>query len=170
MFEFNIWVLVSQTINFFVLFYILNKFLFIPIGEIISNRRKDLDKIKEDTIAENNQAKRIKAEYQEKLDNVQDEIEELRKKTIAEANNKVSNIIVDAQKRAETFMEEAEMEIFMERQQAWAQIRGEVVQLATIAAERVIEESLDDEMHRKLIARAIDKLEKDLPDYTAQNG
>jgi F0F1-type ATP synthase membrane subunit b/b' len=37
------------------------------------------------------------------------------------------------------------------------------VHLTLIAAEKVVEESLDDEIHRKLIERTIERLEEDLP-------
>jgi F0F1-type ATP synthase membrane subunit b/b' len=56
------------------------------------------------------------------------------------------------------------MEIFMERQTAWARIREEVVQLTLMAAEKVVEESLDTEMHHRLIQNTIERLEQNLPD------
>ncbi len=55
------------------------------------------------------------------------------------------------------------MELFNERQAAWIQLREEVVHLTLTAAERVVEESLDDDVHRKLINRTIERLETDLP-------
>ena len=57
------------------------------------------------------------------------------------------------------------MEVFMERQTAWAQIREEVIQLTINATEKVVQESLDDELHRKIIALSIERLAQDLPDY-----
>ena len=54
--------------------------------------------------------------------------------------------------------------MLLEKQRAWVQLRNDVIQLATDATERIIGESLDNEMHRKIILRTIDKLEKELPD------
>ena len=53
----------------------------------------------------------------------------------------------------------------MERQTAWAQIREEVIQLTINATEKVVQESLDDELHRKIIALSIERLAQELPDY-----
>jgi F0F1-type ATP synthase membrane subunit b/b' len=46
------------------------------------------------------------------------------------------------------------------------QLREEVVKLTLTAAERVVEESLNDEIHRKLIKNTIERLEADLPYHT----
>ena len=55
------------------------------------------------------------------------------------------------------------MELFNERQAAWMQLREEVVHLTLVAAERVVEQSLNDEIHRRLIKDTIDRLEIELP-------
>ena len=163
MFEVKIWVLISQTINFFVLFWILNKFLFIPIGKVIDKRREDIKKIMDETNAEYEKAKNIKNECQERLNNIKVEMDELKRQKVLEAEDSVAKVIVNARNKAETMKEEAELEILMEKQRAWIQMREDVVQLATEAAEKIIGESLNDEMHRKLITNSIEKLDKDLP-------
>ena len=163
MFEFKIWVLISQTINFFVLFWILNKFLFIPIGKVIEARQEEIAKMKGDTTAALDEAKRLKDECQERLNNIKVEMDELKRQKVQETEDSVAKVIVNAKNKAETIKEEAELEILMERQRAWIQMRTDVVQLATEAAEKIIGESLNDEMHRKLITNTIEKLDKDLP-------
>jgi len=60
------------------------------------------------------------------------------------------------------------MDLFMERQTAWAQIREQLVDLTEMATEKVLEDSLDDKMHRKIILRSIEKIEKDMPDHRKQ--
>lgn len=168
MFDIDIWVLISQTINFLILFWVLNRFLFTPVSQVISKRRDEVVKAKEDATAEYDEAKRLKAECQKRLDNIKDEMEALKKQKIAETNDKVNSIMVKAQNDATNLKEEVELEVFMERQKAWVQLRSDVVQLATSAAEKIIEESLDDEMHRKLIERTITKLDEELPDNRAE--
>ena len=163
MFEVKIWVLISQTINFFVLFWILNKFLFTPIGKVIDKRREDIKKIMDETNAEFEKAKHLKEECQERLNNIKVEMDELKRQKVQEAEDSVSKVIINAKNKAETMKEEAELEILMERQRAWIQMRTDVVQLATETAEKIIGVSLNDEMHRKLINNSIEKLDKDLP-------
>ena len=165
MFDINIGILISQTINFLVLFYILNRFLFKPISSIIDKRKEEIGKLKEEAVSANDQAKNLKDECQRRLDSIQGEIEDLRQQKIAEIQDQVNSIINNAQIKANTFMEEAELEVLLERMRAWKDIHSNVTKLATSAAEKIIEESLDDDMHRKLISRAITKIEKEMPAY-----
>ncbi len=165
MFDFDLTILVSQTINFFVLLFLLNRFLFVPIGNIIEERRRNLGHIKMLTDAEHQKALELKQEYEKHIEGIQEELYQIRQKAILEANHRVEEIIEEARKRAEEIIEHGEMEIFMERQTAWARLREEVVQLTLMAAEKVVEESLDDKMHRRLIEATIERLANDLPDH-----
>jgi F-type H+-transporting ATPase subunit b len=163
MFEFSWPVLISQTINFFVLLYILNRFLFTPMGKILQERRESIGRIKMSAEEEHNTALALKEVYEKHLANIEEEAYKIKQQAIKDANLKTTEIILEAREKAERIVEEGEMELFSERQAAWMQLREEVVHLTLIAAEKVVEESLDDEIHRKLIERTIERLEEDLP-------
>lgn len=167
MFDFDLTVLISQTINFFILLFLLKKFLFGPVGNIIEERRRHIGRIRLEIEAEKAKTLELKAEYEKHIENIQQELYEIRQKAIRSADERVGEIIDEARKKAEEIVEQGEMEIFMERQSAWARIREDVVQLTLMAAEKVVEESLDDEHHRRMIARTIERLENDLPDHGA---
>ena len=168
LFDFNLSILISQTINFFVLLFLLKRFLFVPIGKIIEERRTNLNRIKDQTQAEQYKALEYKQQYEKHLENLETELYQRRQQAILDTESKVAEIIQDARKRAEAIIEHGEMELFMERQSAWARIREEVVQLTLKAAEKVVEESLDDKIHRRLIESTIEKLSNDLPDYKSE--
>ena len=163
MFEVKIWVLISQTINFFVLFWILNEFLFRPISKVIDDRRNEIIKIKEETTEAYDEVKRLKEECQQRLNNIGKEMDELKHQKILEAEDSVAKVIVNAKNKAETMKEEAELEILLERQKAWVELRSDVVDIATKAVEKIIGESLNDTMQKVLINHTIEKLENDLP-------
>lgn len=165
LFEFSWPVLISQTINFFVLLLILKRFLFIPIGQILQERRESIGKVKLSAEEEHNIALALKAVYEEHLSNIEKEAYEIKQAAIHEANLKTAEIVIEAKEKAERIVEEGEMELFNERQAAWMELREEVVHLTLIAAERVVEQSLDDEIHRKLIKDTIDRIEAGLPDH-----
>jgi F-type H+-transporting ATPase subunit b len=162
-FSFSWSVLISQTINFFVLLYILNRFLFVPIGKILEKRREEIGRTRLISEKEHQAAMELKAVYEKHLANIEQEAYEIKQQVIHEANLKTAEILLEAKGKAERIVEEGEMELFSERQAAWIQLREEVVHLTLTAAERVVEESLDDNVHRKLINRTIERLETDLP-------
>ncbi len=167
LFDFDLTILVSQTLNFFVLLFILKKFLFVPLGEVVEERRRHLGRIKIAAEEEHRTALSLKELYEGHLSNIDTEIYDIKQRAVLEANLEKEDIIEEARKKADEIIEQGEMEIFMERQTAWARIREEVVQLTLMAAEKVVEESLDSEMHHRLIANTIERLEKDLPDHQA---
>lgn len=169
LFEFSWAILISQTINFFVLLYILNRFLFVPIGRILAERREAIGKIKLAAEEEHKIALELKEIYEKHLANIEKEAYEIKQNAIHEANLKTAEIILEAKEKAERIVEEGEMELFNERQAAWIQLREEVVHLTLLAAEKVVEESLNDEIHRKLIKNSIERLEKDLPYHTSND-
>ena len=107
MFEVKIWVLISQTINFFVLFWILNKFLFKPIGKVIEDRREEILRIKKETETAFDDAKVLKEKCQERLDNIKTEMDELKRQKLLETEDSVAKVIVNAKNKAETMKEEA---------------------------------------------------------------
>jgi F-type H+-transporting ATPase subunit b len=166
LFEFSWPVLISQTINFFVLLFILNRFLFIPVGQILEERRQSIGRIKISAEEEHRTALALKEVYEKHLANIEQEAYEIKQQAIQDANLQTAEIILEAKQKAERIVEEGEMELFSERQAAWMQLREEVVKLTLTAAERVVEESLNDEIHRKLIKNTIERLEADLPYHT----
>jgi len=164
LFDFDLSILISQTINFFILLFILKKLLFVPLGEVVEERRRQLGRIRIAAEEEHRTALSLKEVYEGHLSNIQTEIYEIKQNAIRDANREKEEIIEEARKKANEIIEQGEMEIFMERQTAWARIREEVVQLTLMAAEKVVEESLDTEMHHRLIQNTIERLEQNLPD------
>jgi F-type H+-transporting ATPase subunit b len=165
LFEFDWKILVSQTINFFILLLILRKFLFQPIQKIIEERQLQIGKIR--ISAEENLAvsEKLKKEYEDHLAKIEEESYQIKQEAIRQAHEKTKEILEEARIKAENIVEKGEMDLFLERQTAWAHIREEVVQLTLMAAEKVVERTIDDQMHRELIKKTIDKLEEELPDH-----
>ncbi|MDD3000640.1 MAG: F0F1 ATP synthase subunit B [Candidatus Riflebacteria bacterium] len=165
LFEIDLWILTSQTINFLILLIVLQKFLFKPIGKIVNERRDAICEIRKKTESDAKSAEELRNKYEQRIAKITDEAYLIRQQAIFEANEKCETILKEARAKAEQIIEEGEMEVFMERQTAWAQLRDEVIQLTINATEKVVQESLDDELHRKIIALSIERLAQDLPDY-----
>lgn len=168
MFDVDYGILFSQTLNFLILLFVLKKLLFEKVTVVLENRQKEIGKLRLDAEKMHEDSKKLKQEYQDLIDKIEEKSYELRQKAIQEAKKDTLGIIEDAKKRAEGIIEKGEMDLFMERQTAWAQIREQLVDLTEMATEKVLEDSLNDEMHRKIILRSIEKIEKDLPDHTKQ--
>lgn len=160
LFDVNPWILVSQVINFFVLLWLMNRFLYGPINEVLEARRKKISDTLDSAAAENQKAGELKGDYEKKLAQVEHEASQIKQKAITEAQSARDEILAGARSKSTELVEKAHMEIMLEKKKAWADLREEVVRLSLLVAERVIEKSLDPKSHQDLINKAIDGLER----------
>lgn len=100
------------------------------------------------------------AEYQAQLSTARDEAARIREEARAEGVQIIAELRQRAQEESERILTAAQAQIAAERQQAVAQLRGEVGRLATDLAERIVGESLaDDARQQRVIDRFLDELD-----------
>lgn len=147
--------LVAFIINFFLLLGLLTLVLYKPVTRMLDERSV---KIKEG-LAE---AERARAESVRAGEEVKAQIEAGRKEgqaIIAQANQVAERVKEEARdgarQEAEALIAKARAEIDREREEGFNQLRKEFVDLAMLAAEKVINQSLDKEAHQRLIEETL---------------
>ena len=140
-----------HTINFVVLIALLTKFLYRPIGTMLAERTRRIEESL--AAAERAQADLARAdrEREELLASTRREIGEMMAQAQSVAERIQTEARTSAQQEAQRIIETARQEAESERAQAMADLRREVAGLAVMAAERVINRSLDDRAHRQLV-------------------
>lgn len=145
------WTFIAQILNLFLQMYLIKRFLFKPINEILAKRKAMADAQLSDAAKARTEAEAMKAEYE---------------KDMAEARSKASDIIVSAQKTATAqsdkilqeataaaaaLKEKAQNDIEQEKKKAVSEIRSEIGGIAMDIAGKVIEREINEEDHKKLI-------------------
>lgn len=145
------WTFIAQILNLFLQAYLIKRFLFKPINEILAKRKAMADAQLRDAETARTEAEALKAEYE---------------KDMAEARSKASDIIVSAQKTATAqsdkilqeataaaaaLKEKAQNDIEQEKKKAVSEIRSEIGGIAMDIAGKVIEREINEEDHKKLI-------------------
>jgi F-type H+-transporting ATPase subunit b len=151
------WDFLLHTINFIVLIFLLNRFLYRPIVGMLDERSRRIEEslaAAERARAEVAQADR---EREELLVSARREIQEMMATAQQVADRVQSEARTTAQQEAQRIVETARQEAEAERAQAMAELRREVASLAVMAAERVISRSLDDQAHRQLVEQFLDE-------------
>ena len=147
--------LLFQIINTGILFLVLKIILFKPVLNIIEKRENMI----QDDLAEGAKAKNegiaLKKEYEEKVSLAKDEGREIIKQATARAEEKSNQIISDAQAEAIALKAKATKEIAQEKEQAIAEIRNDISDIAILAASKVLEEDIDKAKHEDLIEKFI---------------
>jgi F-type H+-transporting ATPase subunit b len=147
--------LLAFVINFFLLLGLLTLVLYKPITRMLDDRAS---KIKESL----DQAERMKQEMAHAEETVKVQIEAGRREgqaIIAQASQTADRLKeearAEARKEAETVIGKARAEIAMEREESFNQLRREFADLAVLAAEKVIEQSVDKKAHQQLIEKVL---------------
>ena len=141
-----------------VLFFAFSYFLFDPVRKMLNDRKEkiqfELDDAKENM--ENAQA--LKAEYEEKLKNVEKEAEailsEARRKALANENA----IVAQAKEEAARILDRARVEAELEKQKMADDVKREMVSIASILAGKVVSASIDTTVQDQLIDETLKEM------------
>jgi F-type H+-transporting ATPase subunit b len=145
-------------LNFFILYFVLRRFLFKPLNETLSARRSEIESKLKD--AENNKvlAERYKVESEASLKDSKNKGKVLVAEYKSKAEGLHSDIVKGAHTEAKQIIERAVRETEREREKAQAEIKEQVIELALMLSEKALEESINEETHRRLINDFISKV------------
>ncbi|MBM3131618.1 MAG: F0F1 ATP synthase subunit B [Chloroflexi bacterium] len=143
--------LVVQLINVGLLFFLLAKFAYKPIMRMLDERANKIKEGLDKAEQAEKRAGQIDVEAKKALEEARKEGQKL----IAQASEMGAKLREEAKeqakKEAEALIERARAEIQLERDHAIGQLRKEFADITILAAERVINQELDREKHRKVI-------------------
>ncbi len=152
------WTFVFQLMNTLILFLILKKFLFGPVTNFMKKRE---DEIKNQIQAAKNldeDAQKLKAEYELKLTHADDEGKEIIKKYTQRAENRAFEIVKTAEAEVDTMKLNAHRELERERVKAVNELKGQISELTILAASKVVEKDLNEADHKELINKFISEV------------
>ena len=150
-----------QLLNFFVLLFLLRRYLYDPIKNILDQRAAQINGDLDDAEERKEEAKELKAEYEQKLKNAHSEAQEIVDNAESRANKKAKDIINQAEGRAESLKAKKLEEIEQAKKEAAAELRDDIADYTVQAANKLIQEQLDEEKHQQMIMDFIDELDKE---------
>lgn len=150
-----------QLVNFFVLLFLLRKFLYSPIKNMLDQRAAQINGDLDDAEARRKEAEELKAEYEQKLKDARGEAQEIVDNAETRANKKAKDIINKAEERAENLKAKKLEEIEQAKKEAAAELRDSIADYTVLAANKLIQEQLDQKTHQKMIMDFIDQLDEE---------
>ncbi len=150
-----------QLVNFFILLFLLRKFLYSPIKEMLDRRAAQINGDLDDAEARREEAEELKAEYEQKLKNARSEAQEIVDNAETRANKKAKDIINKAEARAENLKAKKLEEIEQAKKEAAAELRDSIADYTVLAANKLIQEQLDEDKHQQMIMDFIDQLDEE---------
>jgi len=148
---------VGQLVSFLILLGLLVYFGYKPIRKMLDERSNRIREGME-------QAEAIKKEYEHAQVEVQEQINRARQDgqgIVAQAEKLGDRLREEAReearREAQAITDCVKVELERERDKLIDELRGEFVDIALLAAEKVINETLDKEKHRRLIEEALNE-------------
>lgn len=154
--------LLAQVVNVGILFVLLYFAAYKPIMRMLDERSRRVKESMENAEAIKQQLTHTEETVKKQIETASREGQERINRAVAAGEEIKAKSREEAKQEAETLIDHARSEIQHERDEAIQGVREEFVDLTIMAAEKVIERSLDKEAHRELIEKVLEgEIKKD---------
>ena len=145
------WTFIAQICNLFIQVYLIKRFLFKPVNEMLEKRRQRADAEIREAETAKEEANAIKAEYEQNMLEAKDKASDILSTAQKTAQLQSETILKEASQQAAVIREKAEADIEQERQKAVNELKDEIGGIAMEIAGKVIEREISEKDHEKLI-------------------
>lgn len=145
------WNFVATLCNLFIQVYLIKRFLFKPINEILEKRRAMADAQIRDAQKAKEEADAIKSEYEQNMLEAKSRASEILTRAQRTAAIQSEEMLKEATAQAAALRAKAESDIAQEKRKAVNEIKDEIGGMAMEIAGKVIEREISEKDHTKLI-------------------
>jgi len=149
--------LLAQIVNFVILFVLLYLVAYKPIMRMLDERSKKIKDSMEQTELIKEQAAHAEEEVKKQLEAASKEGQEVIARAVRTGEETRQKAQQQAKQEGEALITKARAEIQRERDDAIDELRKEFADLTILAAEKVIDRSLDKKAHRQLIDKVLEE-------------
>lgn len=137
---------------------LLSYLLFNPARNLLNARQEGIREQMEKAAKDKEEASKFKAEYDEKLQNIDKEADEILSEARKKALKKESEIIAEAKEEANRVLDRANKEVELEKSKVKDEVKQEIISVATVMAGKIVASSLDEEKQSQLIADTLEEM------------
>lgn len=145
-------------IAIFVLFLFASYFLFNPAREFLKKRQDKIKSELDNAAKDMEDAAALRAEYEDKLKNIDKEAEEILSDARKRALENENKIVAEAKQEAARILERAGVEAELEKQKAADDVKREMVVIASMMAGKVVKASIDANMQESLVDETLKEI------------
>jgi len=156
MLEFNLTSII-QLLNFVILLFFLNKFLFKPFLNTLDQRKAKIE-------GDIKKAEEIRKGAEEYKEQASKELEKARKRAgeILQSAEKRAEEIVNtererAKQEAQKIIESAKLEVENIKKSAIEELRNNAIKLAFLIASKILEKEIDEKKHKEYLVKMLNK-------------
>lgn len=148
-----------QLINTAILCFVLSKLLYKPVLKFINARKEKIAEQIDSAEARLSEANALKAEYENKLKNIDAERIQILDTARTQANKNSQQIIAEAKTEADNIHNRAMTDIKREEEKAKDEIKKQIIEVSTMVSGKFIAAKMTEEEQNKLVDETISDLE-----------
>lgn len=149
---------IFQAIAVFLMFLLLSYILFEPVRKMLENRKNKIAGQLDQAAADQKEAAKLKAEYDEKLKNVEKEADEILAQARKKALKREENIVAEAKEEAARIISSANREVELQKAKVKDQMKQEMIQVAVLMAGKIITGQIDAKEQNELIDQTLQEM------------
>lgn len=142
----------------FVLFLVASHFLFNPAREMLRKRQEKIKGELDDAKESMESADALKAEYEDKLRNIDKEAEEILTQARKKALDNENRIIAEAKNEAAAIVKQARTEAELEKRKAADDVKKEMISIAAMMAGKVTQGAVDISVQDSLVEETLKEI------------
>lgn len=147
-----------QMVNFFILVFIMSKFLIKPVKGIIEKRHAKVTAEIEHAKTDKEESSKLKTESEKEIKASKIKAQEIINEAIKKAEEVKEEILKAAHVEREKRLKAAEAEAFKMKEQVKKELRDEMFEIAVKLAEKMVKEKIDNKIDSKLIDEFIEEV------------
>lgn len=151
-----------QVFNFLVLMWLLKRYLYTPVTEVLKERTRTIENEIQEAEQKNSEAEKLKEKYQQELKENRLQAQSILEEAESRAKNKARETIKESKREAEMIKEKKMQEIEEAKKEALLDLRNEVATISLLIAGKIIQESIDQKKHEQLINQYISELDREI--------
>lgn len=150
--------LAAQAVNFLILLFLLNKFLYKPVLKVLEERKLKIAQSLKDAEAIELKLKKTEEEREKKLSQAAKEAQELINDSTKEAAVLIENAHIKASEEIQEMLSKAKNEIVQEREQMHQEMRNEVADLIVLSLEKITGKMIDKKDQKTIVEMSVKDL------------
>jgi F-type H+-transporting ATPase subunit b len=157
--QLEFWQIFSQIVAFLIMLYILKRYAWQPLLNILDQRRKKIEAEFALIEERKKEAQELLDAYHNKLSLVEKESKDKIHAAEQEGEKRAQVILHEAEQRAQRLIDKGRADIVRESTQAQAALKSEVVNLAIEISEKILKEQLKQSEQEQLAQKYVEQLE-----------
>jgi F-type H+-transporting ATPase subunit b len=158
MLNINLSTLLLQVANFLIMAFILTRFLFNPLKEMLDKRAIQATKAMDEAEEVTHEAEKLRLEYEKKHENIDAEFAALKNEARIVIDQTRRQMVQEAYEEIEAMRVRAQEEIEQQRAEALRLHRSKIGELVTALIQRMMEDILTPPLHQAYLDAFLDQL------------